>query len=211
MTTTSASHYAHCPQCSEAWLRSGGFCSASCGQCASSTACNDNQPAGGFTCAQQAAWGKVRRQHGCGLVQRSGSAQRLATLCVHRVACTAPALTTHSVHYPPPSHPQCSEPWVSAGNYCAASCGRCSAGVDAGGRAVQSVARQRTPGLAGPARATKQAARCRLMGAPGVASLVRLAFLPSAAVAGVEAVVDEAAEPPCGEAPSRWHATCEQR
>lgn len=47
-------------QCSDAWIQTGGFCQATCGRCAASGTCTDSQPAGGYTCAQQAAWGKVR-------------------------------------------------------------------------------------------------------------------------------------------------------
>ena len=48
-------------QCSEAWVQVGGFCRATCGQCAPAGQCRDNQPAGAFTCAQQKAWGKASR------------------------------------------------------------------------------------------------------------------------------------------------------
>lgn len=53
--------------CSADWLITADWCAATCGRCSQPAAqealgsggCTDVTPAGGFTCAQQAAWGKV--------------------------------------------------------------------------------------------------------------------------------------------------------
>lgn len=72
-------------KCNEAWIRDVSFCKATCGQCAPTTSCTDNQPAGGFTCAQQAAWGKVRGGSGAGAALAAALTPRALPLSVRRV------------------------------------------------------------------------------------------------------------------------------
>ena len=59
-------------QCSASWMLQSGWCAATCGRCTpahhTAAACADLQPPGGYTCAQQAAWGKVLGPPGCCLL-----------------------------------------------------------------------------------------------------------------------------------------------
>lgn len=109
----------------------GGWCAATCGRCAQpapasgagSSGCTDNAPAGGFTCKQQKAWGKVGRGGNVLVCCNRGPGRAAAAeLQTGSPACPSP----------PPFPCQCAEPWMTAGNLCAASCGRCQAGVDTG-------------------------------------------------------------------------------
>lgn len=55
-------------QCSQSWMAQAGWCALTCGRCSqpaasqgpASSGCTDVAPPGGFSCAQQKAWGKVR-------------------------------------------------------------------------------------------------------------------------------------------------------
>lgn len=79
--------------CDESWMTSGNYCRATCGACTitpttptpssssspptSSGSCVDVTPSGGYSCAQQAAWGKCSEAW----VQQGGFCRATCGLC----------------------------------------------------------------------------------------------------------------------------------
>ncbi|PRW44355.1 G8 domain-containing [Chlorella sorokiniana] len=122
-------------QCSQSWMAQAGWCALTCGRCsqpaatqgAASAGCTDVAPPGGFSCAQQKAWGKCTEAW----IRDGGFCKASCGQCASSTACTdnTPAGGFSCVQQA--AWGKCSEAWMSTGNYCAVSCGRCSAGVDA--------------------------------------------------------------------------------
>ncbi|KAG2427679.1 hypothetical protein HXX76_012328 [Chlamydomonas incerta] len=133
-------------QCSQPWMAANGWCAATCGLCAASPAppppqpspsppppagCYDVTPPGGYSCAQQAGWGKC-----------AADFIRLNNYCAATCgACTTTGGSgggggTSCTDVTPPGGYSCAQQaaWGKCGDgfmlpygYCAVTCGRCSA------------------------------------------------------------------------------------
>ncbi|KAL4433088.1 hypothetical protein ABPG77_006515 [Micractinium sp. CCAP 211/92] len=116
-------------QCGADWMLAQGWCAATCGRCStpppqqgpSSAACTDVTPPGGFTCAQQKAWGKCSDAW----LQAGGFCKATCGSCTASGTCTDIQPPGGFTCAQQKAWGKCSDAWLQAGGFCKATCGGC--------------------------------------------------------------------------------------